>query len=51
MSSSMSIREMKGRTRSSEEAGSSEVGSSPLGRGVGGRSRKMEGEKGSGAAR
>src|SRR6185312_13969874 len=47
MSSSMSIREMKGRMRSSEEIGSSV----PSGRGVGGRSRKTDGEKGSGSAK
>ena len=33
------------------DEGEDEVGSSPSGRGVGGRSRKMEGEKGSEAAR
>ncbi|WVZ54645.1 LOW QUALITY PROTEIN: hypothetical protein U9M48_005411 [Paspalum notatum var. saurae] len=49
MSSSMSIREMKGRTRSSDEAAGSLP--SPSGRGVGGRLRKMEGENGSESAK
>jgi len=39
---------MKGRTRSSDEAGASPL---PSGRGVGDRSRKMDGEKGSGSTK